>query len=349
MGANEALKAEYGLEEDPMILTWIKLAPIALELALPGVLRWMQRLQPHVLVFCPMLNRDAYFAAKTLGIPCVPLLTTAGPGSLVPVVSQFLSWSGLSMPEAIDRARRFSPTAKAVQNLRDLYGINYDAELDLSAKIPGSIGCLMRSPLTIVTTCEDMKDPAPADMEAAYSSAGANFVYVGPLLDEQGARRAAGHRFAQFKASGSSGLTPCGEAVQELMRAREAGRLIVLASMGTVITGDSPDWGWAVKPVESQRQGLTGKQLCQAAWSGVFQAFGAQEGDNVEQAPLILLSMGPQKDALEGLQVPRNALCMPVLPQVDLLRAGVDIFLTHGGQDPSAFSNIFAPKKAQGP
>ena len=83
--------------------------------------------------------------------------------------------------------------------------------------------------------------------------------------------------------------------MEELRDARDAGRLIVLASMGTVITGDSPDFGWAVKPVESQRQGLTGKQLCQAAWSGVFDAFGAKEGDLLEKTPLILVSVGHRK------------------------------------------------------
>merc|ERR1719384_2289251 len=30
---------------------------------------------------------------------------------------------------------------------------------------------------------------------------------------------------------------------------------------------------------------------------------------------------------------PANAICAPELPQVDLLKAGVDLFLTHGGQN----------------
>ncbi|CAE7909911.1 ydhE [Symbiodinium sp. KB8] len=332
-GATEALKLEHGLEEDPMMLSWVKLAPISLELGLPGVLRWMQRLQPQVLVFCPMLNRDAFFAAKILGIPRVPLLTTAGPGSMVSVINQFLSWSGLSMPEIIERARKFPASAEAIRRLADM-GVNYEAELELSAKSPGAIGCMVHSPITVVTTCEDMQDPVPPELEAAYSSQGAKFVYVGPLLDQQGARRAAGHKFAQFAHSDTekAGDSPK-DVLEELRDARDAGRLIVLASMGTVITGDSPDFGWAVKPVESQRQGLTGKQLCQAAWSGVFDAFGAKEGDLLEKTPLILVSVGPQKDALDSVKVPPNAICKPVLPQVDLLRAGVDIFLTHGGQN----------------
>merc|ERR1711933_603666 len=30
---------------------------------------------------------------------------------------------------------------------------------------------------------------------------------------------------------------------------------------------------------------------------------------------------------------PANAICAPELPQVDLLKAGIDLFLTHGGQN----------------
>ena len=52
-----------------------------------------------------------------------------------------------------------------------------------------------------------------------------------------------------------------------------------------------------------------------------------------ESTPLIVLSTGPQADALEDLKVPRNAICMPEVPQVDLLRMGVDLFLSHFGQN----------------
>jgi len=68
----------------------------------------------------------------------------------------------------------------------------------------------------------------------------------------------------------------------------------------------------------------------QGAWQGVFDAFGSNDA---EEGPLIVLSLGPQDDALDGILPPANAICAPVLPQVDLLKAGIDIFLTHGGQN----------------
>ena len=60
-------------------------------------------------------------------------------------------------------------------------------------------------------------------------------------------------------------------------------------------------------------------------WS-VKQALGSDAPD----APLLLVSLGPQADALENLELPKNAFCLPSMPQVDLLKSGVDLFLTHG-------------------
>jgi hypothetical protein len=102
--------------------------------------------------------------------------------------------------------------------------------------------------------------------------------------------------------------------------------------MGTVITGDMEGFGWEGRTTgeDGQPRGLTGRELCRAAWSGVFDAFGAK---NAEEGPLIILSLGPQKDPLGEIEPPPNAICVPVVPQVDVLKAGVDLFLMHGGQN----------------
>jgi len=117
-----------------------------------------------------------------------------------------------------------------------------------------------------------------------------------------------------------------------LKAAKSMGRPVVYVSMGTVITGDSQDWGWNGRVRSGgDLKGLTGRELCRAAWGGAFDAFGSQ---TAEDGPLLLVSLGPQPDALgEGLEAPANSCCLPVMPQVDLLKAGVDVFLTHGGQN----------------
>ena len=227
-----------------------------------------------------------------------------------------------------------------------------------------------QSALTLVTTVELLADPLAPEVQEVYAAAQTEFAYVGPLLDKAGAKRAAGHKFSKASEPEPKVSEPAEPAdpaqpadpLTLLVRAHEAGRQVVFASMGTVITGDSPEIGWrhnmppgrssvslhsAVEVVKPERsthgntfaeprsvdgvpQGLTGKELCQAAWRGLFDAFGA---DSADEGPLLLVSLGPQADALENLSPPANAVCLPVMPQVDILKAGVDLFLTPLVQD----------------
>jgi len=142
---------------------------------------------------------------------------------------------------------------------------------------------------------------------------------VGPLLD----------RFGTWRSHLLNSMVPnVMHTVSRVQSAREEGKLVVLASMGTVITGDMPYWGWEGRPLGSDGQpyGLTGSELCRAAWAGVFDAFGNTD-------TLIVLALGPQPNALGAMEAPSNAICAPSFPQVDILSAGVDVFLTHGGQN----------------
>jgi len=186
-----------------------------------------------------------------------------------------------------------------------------------------------------VTTCEDLQDPMSEELAAYYSGAGVKFETVGPLLDVEGARRAAGHRFDATSADGAgAGAQPNDDAdiVARVRVARAVGRQVIAVSMGTVITGDSPEVGWAARPLGpgGVRRGLTGQELCRAAWAAAFDAFGAEDA---EAGPLLIVALGPQPDALGEVRPPANAICRPSIPQVDVLKAGVDLFLTHGGQN----------------
>lgn len=130
------------------------------------------------------------------------------------------------------------------------------------------------------------------------------------------------------------------EPVTAVRRARAAGRQVVLVSMGTVITGDGMlGWHHREGGADGVHPGLTGCELCRGAWGGAFDAFGRSQA---EEGPLVLVALGPQPDALGPLELPANCIAMPMLPQVDLLKAGVQLFLTHGGQ------NSFMEALAQG-
>ena len=77
-GAIQDLQKEYGLEDESLMRAMMKLREIVGEKMLPGLLRWLRRQQVQVLLCCPLMNREAAWGAKLVGIPCVGLMTTAG-------------------------------------------------------------------------------------------------------------------------------------------------------------------------------------------------------------------------------------------------------------------------------
>lgn len=175
-------------------------------------------------------------------------------------------------------------------------------------------------------------DPVSPEIAQKYMECHANFECVGPLLDKEGARRAAGMKTDQ----GSSTSKPQAETETSLIaavcRAQAAGRRVVLASMGTMLTGDHSTLGWKARKMDADGilRGLTGQELCRGAWGGVFDALGCEDA---EEGPLIVVALGPQPDALGDMVPPANAMCAASFPQVDLLKFEVDLFLTHGGQN----------------
>ena len=322
-------------------------SPIHLELQMPGTIRWLQRLQPDAVLFCPMMirgpqvetatvtlgsmefllllqpccmcllrNPEAVYAAQYLKIPAVGLWTFAGPGGMVGVMDMFLQQSGIPLEAIIGQVDSCQPMKDSICRLQETYGITFDFRKGLSPM--GFLSTMCETAFNLITTAQDFQDPCPEELSAAYAEAGANFEYVGPLLSAEG------------EASGDSG-----QALNAVAAAKRAGRKVVLASMGTILTSDTDNLGWKYVPrdgSDGSPRGLTGKQLCQAAWGAVFDAFGAGVGAGSEK-PLLVVAIGPQPDALTDMHVPENALCLPVVPQVLMLKAGVDVFLTHGGQN----------------
>merc|ERR1712107_238890 len=102
-----------------------------------------------------------------------------------------------------------------------------------------------------------------SELQDAYLQAGTNFAFVGPLLD------GAGH-WKPLDSASEDGS----HVVEQVRAARSSGRLVVLISMGTVVTGNMPGWGWEGRPLDElgRPHGLTGCQLCRSAWGGAFDA-----------------------------------------------------------------------------
>lgn len=319
-GALGSLQEEHGLKGS-FTKARLLLRELAIELMLPGTLRWLRSIHADAVLFCPLVNLEAPLAAQILGIPSAGRLTTAGPGSVKLIFNNLLKSVSSTAEEILEERLSFPALHECLDRLRERYGLQMPVEDTL--KPVGLMPSALASALTLVTTAEFLADPMPADLEKAYD--GHEFLFLGPLLDKPGAKRAAGHKFGHPSSDGESSSE---EEVLALARAAKAeGRLVILVSLGTVITGDHVDYGWnAHCSIDGEKRGLSGKELCQSAWQAAFDVFGTEDA-------LILLALGPQADALDHLQVPPNVFCRATLPQVDLLRLGVDVFLTHGGQN----------------
>lgn len=321
-GASSSIGKELGIESEGFLERVFKIKAVQLEMQLPGVLRWFCTLGATAVAYCPMLNIEAAYAAKVLGIPSVALLTTAGPGSMPLAIEELLAMFNVTKEAMLLILESYEPNIEAVKRINASYDFNL---LVANVFRPfGEMAVLQHSFTTLVTTCEELQDPMTPELTEIYKRDGVVFCFVGPLFDVEGAQRAAGHKF-----NGTSdevetlSTTTC-----RVRLAKSVGRPVVLVSMGTVLCGDSPEIGWEGK--HGSKNGLTGRELCRAAWKGVFEAFG---NECAEDGPLLVVSVGPQQDPLGEVSPPANSLCVPVIPQVDILKAGVDVFLTHGGQN----------------
>jgi len=303
---------EHGLKEGGtntgfMMLNISKVSNLAVELQLPGTLAFLDEVRPHVVVYDAMLIcRDALFAARMRGIPAVSLLTVAGPGAYADHMT-----AGVAHEAWVSELEGFAPHVAATRRLNEKYGLGLPV-------VEPPLLMLSRATTHLVTTSESLQDPMYPELAQAYKAQGATFAFVGPLLDETEGAVRLGMAKGKEDAGGSEVLAAAREA-------KAAGRRIVIASMGTLLTSNLPGIGEDGRP-----RGLCGRELCQGAWGGLFDAFGAA---SASEGPLLIVSLGNRADALDGLARPPNALCPMGLPQVDLLRLGVDLFVTHGGQN----------------
>ncbi|CAE8637346.1 unnamed protein product [Polarella glacialis] len=112
----------------------------------------------------------------------------------------------------------------------------------------------------------------------------------------------------------------------EVEEARSLGRQVLYVSMGTVATCDhfwnSPFGAFGI---DNGLEHCTGKQLTQHVFRSCFEALGGDTG------VLVIVSLGPQEDALDGLPAaPKNFLLRKAVPQLEvLLRCSA--FVTHCG------------------
>lgn len=344
-GTVEAITASLAEYGDAGAKTWgFNFGSIGTLKLLPHFVKWLSERSPAVVVYCPVLCVVARLAAAHLNIPCVSLLTTAGPGYL----DAAFKTHGGSAAAFVGHLKGNEPNNNAIRSLKA--ALPSMPELTLNTAEPLVFDYYASH--NLVSTVASLADPMNEADAASYSAAGKTFTFVGPLLDVAGSKRSAGHLGFSDPADGAAAAraqqhdeaSVAGERrVMEAVEAAVAGsrtagshRAIVYVSMGTVLTGDHPEYGW----MSTAGSSLTGKQLCQAVYRAVFTVLGSVEEEDDEREsgstppPLIVVSLGPMADALEGIDVPQNAICVKRVAQVDLLRIGKPmLFVSNGGQN----------------
>lgn len=184
--------------------------------------------------------------------------------------------------------------------------------------------------LNLVTTIDELFVPPAAGRQVERFG---NFPFkcVGALADSKVKRVANSCIKQDNNASLQAGLP-----MDEIDAALSTGRQLLYISMGTVATGDKT-WNFPIGAF-GRDNGLadcTGKQLTQHVFRSCFESVG--EDDNF----LVIMSLGPQGDALEGLPpVPSNFIVRSAVPQLEVLRRS-SAFLTHGGANSMHESLLF--------
>ena len=338
---------------------------IRLERAAEKLLGYFRETRPELVVYCPHLSAYAHLVARHLGIRSVSLLTLPGPGSMEKIAET----CGLSSAEVCSLLAQNPPQLEALACLKTKLELP-DLSLNTVPPLHRDHYSQLNLVTTTEVLADDWKEDAALyaaegktfafvgpliDIPGAKRCAGHSNQKEATEASETLPKRLPKlHRVC----SAVDEVFPQ-EALEEAVA---AGRQLVLVSLGTVtsllseytlhflgyyidspielnvytflglmnsatkvITGDSGNHGWLARDGSA----ITGKEMCQSVFRAVFQALGQQ----TDEGPLLLVAVGPQEDALEGIDVPLNSICRNVLPQVDILRQKPVVFVTHGGQN----------------
>jgi len=316
-GAANQLKKEFNIPQgDGEYMVRTKIANVELVQKLGGVMKAIDDHKIDTIVYDPVLCREAAIAAQFRELPVVALLAFNGHGAWNDLVhSKMINDLPDSKEDYGSRIDKFQLGARFPANIAATDMINKDY-----ANEPGF------EPLYPVFT-EGRLDPIPdiclvtstvteAGQQSKDLIGSSKVHYLGALLDEAGSLRAGGptnkDQWKKVEAKMNSGT--------------DTGHTIFV-SMGTVTTADG-DLGWTGSP----NSALTGEVLCQSVWGAAIDALGKDSGN------VILMTVGKDSDGnprplANGDSAPANALLAPSMPQVDILKKGIDLFVTHGGQN----------------
>lgn len=321
-GVSPSLAKEHGFEDLGFFRNTAVCEYMHVDLKLTDLVPFLQGLKADAVVYCPMINGEGGWAANFIGIPSYSITTVAGPGSLPISYNALMQAEGFHLEAFLEWSGNNQLITDAMNKANEKWKCNVPR--------PPMLGKLevLKVSKNFVTTIDEFMEPCTPELVEYYAANGSTWMGVGPLFDEAGATRAVAMK--EVAEDKEHAANP-DDTLKKVQLAKKAGRPVIVVSLGTMITGDT-DLGWNArqKGEDGKPRGLTGKQVCQSAWGGVFDSAGKSR-DHV--GPLIVVSIGAQPDALGDLEVPANAICQQNIPQVDILKESPDLFVFGGGQN----------------
>lgn len=256
--------------------------------ALPPLLEDLAALRPRadVIVYDCMFCLPP-IAGRVLGVPTVGVVTNTGPACTAPY--ETAAWA-----ELYEGPRQF---------VRDRWGVDlFDCGIPLVS--------WYSSLLNVVLADEEFFAGFASDAQRRRFG-GAPFRCVGTAVDPRAPARPAAADFAP--------------AMERIRAAREAGRKVVLLSLGSAVTGLL----WSRLP-PGDHGCASGRELAHFVWRAAFGALGGDAG--ADALVVMAYGAGGEEERLEGLgaPVPENFVAVPVVPQLDVLPL-CSAFITHGG------------------
>jgi hypothetical protein len=179
--------------------------------------------------------------------------------------------------------------------------------------------------LNVVLTCQEFFE-GPSGERQLEKFGSAPFECVGSLVDPTRSKR--------------PGMTDF--PLDEIKAARDAGKKVVLLSLGSEIT--STMWCRPCPLAQGNDDGtevggktlatMTGKEIAHFIWNVAFKALGGNDD------LLVIMVIGKLADPLEGLSLPDNFRAFAAVPQLEVLPL-CSAFITHGGMGSTMESLIF--------
>jgi len=252
--------------------------------------------------------------ARSLGLPCISLVTYPGMGSL----------AGLMQHEH---------RLRLAMEIREDYGSQIREHFSVDMQDQMLTRRQYFASENFITTSDDLVVPLPVVGEKGWADEireHFRFEAVGCMVS-----KSAPH-VMMARASSSDGEAPPTDfgsdlPVCQLELAKARGERVVYCALGTMALANRWDLDLGRQSAGNLPAGTTGKDFCQHIWRALLAAL-----ELLGPGFHCVISVGTQLDALDFLsggagELPVNVTVRISIPQVEMLHSYADVFISHAG------------------